>query len=107
MKILCGPLITGDGLKVNSINLLDVKFIDLWQPTGSNYKTLTYHTNVGSYLSLRTLTEVAQAYKCFGFNTYGRSTIVNENLVKETVSHENGSNIYFLDGTFVRVRKKI
>lgn len=107
MQILCGPSITGEGEKVNLLNLVDVKFMDLWQPTGSNYKTIAYHTLTGSYLSFRKLSEVAQAYKRFGFNSYGRSTVVNEHLVKETVTHANGSDIYFVDGTFVRVRKKI
>lgn len=107
MQILCGPSITGEGEKVNLLNLVDVKFMDLWQPTGSNYRTIAYHTLTGSYLSFRKLTEAAQAYKRFGFNTYGRSVVVNDNLVKKTVTHENGSNIYFLDGTFVRVSKKL
>ncbi|SEB28068.1 LytTr DNA-binding domain-containing protein [Paenibacillus sp. 276b] len=89
------------------LSLGDVNYIDLWQPTKSKEKCPAYHTEGGSYLSLRTLKDVSKAYANYGFKPYDSSTIINENRIAKTETTDSGSNIYFDDGTFVRVRSKL
>lgn len=89
------------------ISLYDVNYIDLWQPTKSRESCPAFHTSTGSYIGLRTLKDISHAYKKYGFKSYDRSTVINENRIASTETHDNGSNIHFDDGNFVRIRTKL
>jgi hypothetical protein len=109
MIIPCVKIHDRDGSDADFVEILltDVKYIDLWQRTKSNELCPAYHTESGSYVGLNTLKDISKAYAKYGFRFYDRSTIVNQNMVKNVETDDRGSKIFFHDDTFVRVRKKI
>lgn len=109
MIIPCVKMYNRDGSDADfvEISLYDVNYIDMWQPTGSKNLCPAYHTESGSYLSLRTLKELSRAYVKYGFKMYDRSTIINEKMVKDVETDDHGSKIFFHDDTFVRIRRKL
>ncbi|OPG91293.1 hypothetical protein B2I21_34920 [Chryseobacterium mucoviscidosis] len=85
----------------------DVNFIEPWQMTANSAKTLAFHTPCGSYVAVHLMKDAKNAYKAYGFESYDRSTIVNSKRVKRVEASEQGSVIYFIDGSHVNVRKKL
>lgn len=84
----------------------DVNFIEPWQMTDNSAKTLAFHTECGSYVAIHLMRDAKNAYRDFGFDSYDRSTIVNSKRVKRVEGTETGSIVYFVDGSYVKVRKK-
>ncbi|WP_431090871.1 LytTR family transcriptional regulator DNA-binding domain-containing protein [Paenibacillus sp. 8b26] len=109
MIVTCVKIHDRDGTNADfvEISLYDVNYIDLWQPTKSKELCPAYHTSTGSYIGLRTLKDVSKAYAKYGFKSYDRSTVVNENLIRRTETDAHGSKIIFDDGSFVRIRTKL
>ncbi|WP_028590312.1 LytTR family transcriptional regulator DNA-binding domain-containing protein [Paenibacillus massiliensis] len=109
MKLICIKLHDRDGTDSDfvEISLDEVNYIDLWQPTKSKEYCPAYHTSTGSYMSLRTLKDISRAYGKYGFKSFDRSTVINKNRIAHTERIVDGSNVYFEDGSFVRVRAKL
>ena len=85
----------------------EVNYIELWRVNGNSSKVLAYHTSHGSYLAISTIRDAAEVYEVYGFRLLDQSTIVNMRLVKEIVETVNGSNVTFLDGSHIPIRKKL
>ncbi|OME69659.1 LytTR family transcriptional regulator DNA-binding domain-containing protein [Paenibacillus peoriae] len=109
MIVTCVKIHDRDGSDSDfvEISLYDVNYIDLWQPTRSKEYCPAYHTSTGSYIGLRTLKDISKAYAKYGFKSYDRSTVVNENLIKRTETDNHGSKVFFDDGSFVLIRTKL
>ncbi|WP_186331715.1 LytTR family transcriptional regulator DNA-binding domain-containing protein [Paenibacillus xylanexedens] len=84
----------------------DVNFIEPWQMTDNSAKTLAFHTPCGSYVAVHLMRDAKYAYKDYGFESYDRSTIVNLKRIDSIEGSETGSVVYFVDGSYVNVRKK-
>ncbi|MGO4953065.1 LytTR family transcriptional regulator DNA-binding domain-containing protein [Paenibacillus sp. DRB1-1] len=109
MIVTCVKIHDRDGTDSDfvEISLYDVNYIDLWRPTKSRESCPAYHTSMGSYIGLRTLKDISKAYAKYGFKSYDRSTVVNENMIKRTETDDRGSKVFFDDGSFVRIRTKL
>lgn len=110
MKILAVKMLnrTGDDSDFVELDINEVNYIDLWQRTNKSEKILAYHTSHGSYLRLSTLVDAYVVCKPYGFELIGRSALVNMSRIKDIeVIEQNGSVIYFHDGSHVNVRKQI
>lgn len=98
---------TGDDSDFVEIALHDVNYIDLWRPTGSSVKVLSYYTSFGSFVGLSTLKDAAKAFAPYGFSQYDASYLINERKIMNVKDHHDGSSIYFKDGSHVIVRRRL
>lgn len=89
------------------IDLSTVKYIELWQETANSAKVLAYHTLYGSFIDLQTLGDASLALKSEGFTQVDPSTIIQYPTIKDITDIHGGSIIYFIDGTYIFVRKKL
>lgn len=109
MKLICIKIHDRDGTESDfvEISLNEVNYIYAYRPIRSNVTVPAYHTKHGSYVGLRTLKDIAKGYARFGFRSYDNSTIVNENLLSQTITDKTGTTLCFDDGSVVRIRAKL
>lgn len=97
----------GDDSDFVYFRLSEVNYIYMVKPTNNSARVPAYHTARGTFLALNTIKDVSLAYKQFGFESYGRSNVINEERVCAKVPMREGTLIKFKDGSSVMVRKKV
>lgn len=98
---------TGESSDFVEFYLADVNYIDLWEETNNSARIPAYHTSEGSFIALRTIEEISTAYASYGFESYGRSTVINESRIADLKPLKKGTKVIFVDNSFVNVRKSV
>ncbi|GKU76894.1 hypothetical protein L3i20_v212910 [Paenibacillus sp. L3-i20] len=96
---------TGDITDFVNYDLDEVNYIDLWEH--NSVEVPAYHTSYGSFIALSTLKDISSAYAKFGFESYGRSEVVNVSRIKDLKRAKGGTKVTFIDDTYVIVRKNV
>lgn len=84
-----------------------VDYIDLYRPTDHSGKIPVFHTPHGSYMAVHTLSDLAIALKRYGFVRHGNSTIINEKRILEKHPLDGGTQIIFIDGKKLFIKKNL
>jgi hypothetical protein len=99
----------GDDSDFVEIDLIEeVNYIDLWARTKNSNKVLAFHTAHGSYLAITTLADIGKVSDRYGFELIGQEAVINVKRVECIKSIDNnGSIVWFIDGTHANLRKQI